>query len=74
MLNCLKFILSRSNNMGLKNKIKAAFKKLQGQAQEALGEITGDNKQKIQGKKKQVEGSAQQSFENLKDRVKKMID
>ncbi|NES02356.1 MAG: CsbD family protein [Okeania sp. SIO2F4] len=47
--------------MGLNNKIKAAFKKLQGQAQEAVGEITGDNKQKIQGKKKQVEASVQQS-------------
>ncbi|MGD1804747.1 CsbD family protein [Dapis sp. BLCC M126] len=60
--------------MGLINKIKAAFKKLQGQSQEALGEITGDNKQKIKGKKKQIEASAQQSVENLKDRVKKMID
>ena len=54
--------------MGLNNKIKAAAKKLAGKAQEALGEITGDNKQKIQGKKKQVEASIQQSVENLKDR------
>ncbi|MGD1702023.1 CsbD family protein [Dapis sp. BLCC M229] len=60
--------------MGLINKIKAAFKKLQGQSQETLGEITGDNKQKIQGKKKQIEASVQQSVENVKDRVKKMID
>ncbi len=60
--------------MGLNNKIKAAAKKLEGKAQEALGEVTGDNKQKIQGKKKQIEASVQQSVENLKDRVKKMID
>ena len=60
--------------MGLNKKIKAAAKKLEGKAQEALGEVTGDNKQKIQGKKKQIEASVQQSVENLKDRVKKMID
>lgn len=60
--------------MGLDDKIKATAKNLEGKAQEALGEFTGDPKQKTEGKKKQAEAEVEHAVENLKDKAKKLID
>ncbi|EAW37025.1 CsbD family protein [Lyngbya sp. PCC 8106] len=60
--------------MSLEDQAKAAAKNIEGKAQEALGAITGDPKQKMEGQKKQAEAKAQQAVENLKDKAKKLID
>lgn len=60
--------------MSLEDRAKAAAKNIEGKAQEALGEITGDPQQKMEGQKKQAEAEVQQTVENLKDQAKKMID
>ncbi|MEL7034762.1 MAG: CsbD family protein [Cyanobacteria bacterium J06592_8] len=60
--------------MSLEDRVKATAKNLEGKAQEALGEITGDPEQKLKGQKKQAEAQVQQSVENLKDKAKKLID
>jgi uncharacterized protein YjbJ (UPF0337 family) len=49
-------------------------KNLEGKAQEAMGEFTGDPKDKAEGKAKQTEAQLQQTVENMKDEVKKKID
>jgi uncharacterized protein YjbJ (UPF0337 family) len=60
--------------MSLEDKMKAAAKNIEGKIQEAVGEVTGDPKQKMEGQKKQAEAEIQQGIENKKDQVKKMID
>ena len=60
--------------MSLEDKIKATAKNLEGKAQEAWGEMTGDPEQKLEGKKKQAEAEVQQAVENLKDKAKKLLD
>ncbi len=60
--------------MSLEDKMKATAKNIEGKLQEAVGEITGDPEQKIEGKEKQAEAQAMHAVENLKDKVKKMID
>lgn len=60
--------------MSLEDKMKATAKNIEGKLQEAVGEITGDPEQKIEGKEKQAEAQAMHAAENLKDKVKKMID
>ncbi|MFY7802134.1 MAG: CsbD family protein [Limnoraphis robusta] len=60
--------------MSLEDKMKAAAKNIEGKIQEAVGEVTGDPKQKMEGQKKQAEAEIQQGIENIKDQVKKMID
>jgi uncharacterized protein YjbJ (UPF0337 family) len=60
--------------MSLEDKMKAAAKNIEGKIQEAVGEVTGDPKQKMEGQKKQAEAEIQHGIENIKDQVKKMID
>lgn len=60
--------------MGLEDKAKAAAKNIEGKAQEALGNVTGDPEDKAEGNAKQVEGQVRQGVEDVKDEVKKKID
>lgn len=60
--------------MGLDDKAKAAAKNIEGKAQEALGNVTGDPEDKAEGNAKQVEGQVRQGVEDVKDEVKKKID
>lgn len=60
--------------MGLDDKAKAAAKNIEGKAQEALGNVTGDPEDKAEGKGKQAEGQVRQGVEDVKDEVKKNID
>lgn len=60
--------------MGLEDKAKAAAKNIEGKAQEALGNVTGDPEDKAEGKAKQAEGQVRQGVEDVKDEVKKKID
>lgn len=60
--------------MSAEDKIKAAAKNIEGKAQEALGNVTGDEADKAAGKAKQAEASARNAVEDGKDAVKKAID
>lgn len=60
--------------MSLEDKAKATAKNIEGKAQEAKGEVTGDPKDKAKGESKQSEAKARHSVENVKDDIKKAID
>jgi uncharacterized protein YjbJ (UPF0337 family) len=60
--------------MSLESRIEATAKNLEGKLQEAVGELTGDQKQKVEGQIKQVEASAMHAKENLKDEAKRLIE
>ncbi len=60
--------------MALEDRAKATAENLEGKAQEALGNVTGDPKDKAQGKAKQVNAQAQHTKEDIKDKVKDAID
>lgn len=60
--------------MALDDKIKAAAKNVEGKAQEALGNATGDPEDQAEGKAKQAEASARNAVEDGKDAVKKAVD
>lgn len=52
------------------NRAEAMTKNIEGKAQEAIGNITGDPKDQIMGKAKQVESQARNTAEDLKDKMK----
>lgn len=60
--------------MAIEDRAEATAKNIEGKAQEAVGEMTGDPQDKAEGKAKQVEASAQQQKENIKDNMKESID
>ncbi|WAL59488.1 CsbD family protein [Thermocoleostomius sinensis] len=60
--------------MSLEERAKATGKNIEGKAQEAWGEVTGDPKDKAAGQAKQVEGQARHAKEDVKDDVKKAVD
>ncbi|OKH18389.1 CsbD family protein [Hydrococcus rivularis NIES-593] len=60
--------------MSTENRVEATFKNVEGKVQEMVGEVTGDPKDKAEGKAKQAEAAARHSVENIKDEVKKSLD
>lgn len=60
--------------MSIEDRAKATAKNIEGKVQEAVGEITGDPQDKIEGKAKQAEAQARHQVENTKDEIKKAID
>ena len=52
------------------NRAKAMTKDLEGKTQETMGNITGDPKDQMMGKAKQVESKVRNSAEDLKDNMK----
>ncbi|HEY9604534.1 MAG TPA: CsbD family protein [Allocoleopsis sp.] len=60
--------------MSTEDRVKATAENIQGKAQEALGNVTGDPKDKAEGQSKQVDAQAQHAKEDIKDEVKKVID
>lgn len=59
--------------MSLDERAKATGKNIEGKAQEAWGEVTGDPKDKAEGRAKQVEGQARHAKEDVKDDVKRNL-
>ena len=55
--------------MSLEERAKATGKNIEGKAQEALGNITGDPKDQADGKGKQAESEVRHSVEDVKDNV-----
>jgi len=51
------------------NRAKAMSKDIEGKTQEAIGNLTGDPKNQMMGKAKQVESQALSAAENLKDKT-----
>lgn len=60
--------------MSLEEKAKAAGKNIEGKAQEALGNVTGDVGDQAEGKAKQAEAAARNAKEDVKDGVKNVVD
>ncbi|PSN17519.1 CsbD family protein [filamentous cyanobacterium CCP5] len=60
--------------MSIEDRIQATAKNIEGKLQEAVGEITGDPKDKAEGKAKQVDAEVAHAKEDLKDEVKQVID
>lgn len=60
--------------MGFQDRAKAAAKNVEGKVQEAVGEVTGNQKQQAEGKAKQVEAQVRNTVEDVKDEVKKIVD
>jgi uncharacterized protein YjbJ (UPF0337 family) len=60
--------------MSIENRLEATAKNIEGKIQEAAGEVTGDPKDKAEGKAKQAEAKVRHSVENVKDDVKRAID
>lgn len=60
--------------MSIEDKAKATAKNIEGKAQEALGNITGDPEDKAEGKGKQAESEVRQGVEDVKDNVKEKLD
>ncbi|MBE9031378.1 CsbD family protein [filamentous cyanobacterium LEGE 11480] len=60
--------------MSIEEKAKATAKNIEGKAQEAVGQVTGDKQDQAEGKAKQAEASTRHAVENAKDAVKDEID
>lgn len=60
--------------MSLDDRIKATAKNVEGKVQEVAGDVTGDPKDKAEGKAKQAEAQARHTVENVKDKAKEIID
>jgi uncharacterized protein YjbJ (UPF0337 family) len=60
--------------MGIEERANATAKNIEGKLQEAAGNVTGDSKDKMQGKAKQVDAEATHAKEDIKDEVKKRLD
>ncbi|OKH30548.1 CsbD family protein [[Phormidium ambiguum] IAM M-71] len=60
--------------MSLENRAKATAQNLEGKAQEAMGNVTGDPQDKAEGKAKQTEAQGRHAVEDLKDKAKDVID
>ena len=52
----------------------ATAKHIEGKIQEAVSEVTGDPKDKIEGQAKQEQASRMHAREDVKDKVKDFID
>jgi len=60
--------------MSLTDRAKAVAKNIEGKVQEALGNMTGDPKDKAKGKAMQAESQVRHAVEYMKDKVKKMLN
>ncbi len=60
--------------MSLEDRAKATGKNIEGKAQEAWGEVTGDPKDKAAGQAKQGEAKVRHAAEDVKDEVKREIN
>jgi uncharacterized protein YjbJ (UPF0337 family) len=60
--------------MSIANRVKATAKNVEGKLQEAVGEVTGNPQDKLEGKSKQSESRILHLVENAKDEIKRVID
>ena len=60
--------------MSIEERVEATAKNIEGKAQEAISEVTGDPKDKAEGQAKQAEASTEHAKEDVKDNLKQRID
>jgi uncharacterized protein YjbJ (UPF0337 family) len=60
--------------MSLEERAKATAKNVEGKVQDAVGKMTGDAGDQVEGKAKQVEAAATHAKEDVKDSVKDKAD
>lgn len=60
--------------MSIEDRAKATAKNIEGAVQETLGNVTGDPKDKAEGKAKQKQAEVSHAVEDAKDAVKDVID
>ncbi|MFQ3612379.1 MAG: CsbD family protein [Cyanobacteriota bacterium] len=60
--------------MSLEKQVEATAKNLEGKIQEAVGELTGDQREKLEGKAKQAEAAARQVVEDTRESIKDVVD
>ncbi|MGL6344197.1 MAG: CsbD family protein [Waterburya sp.] len=60
--------------MSVEDRLKATAKNIEGKIQEAVGEVTGNPQDKVEGQNKQAEAQVRHSVENVKDDIKRAID
>ncbi|MBD1936944.1 CsbD family protein [Microcoleus sp. FACHB-68] len=60
--------------MSIEDRAAATAKNIEGKIQEAVSEVTGDPKDKIEGQVKQEEAANMHAKEDVKDGVKNFID
>lgn len=60
--------------MGIQERAEATAKNVEGKAQEAMGEVTGKQSEKAEGKAKQGKAKATHAKEDVKDKAKEIID
>ncbi len=60
--------------MSLEDKIKAAAKDAEGKVQSAAGELTGDDRMKLEGEAKQIQANAMKAAGDLKDKAANFLD
>jgi uncharacterized protein YjbJ (UPF0337 family) len=60
--------------MSIEDRVKATVKNVEGKIQEAVGEVTGNPEDKIEGQSKQAESKVLHLVENAKDEIKRVID
>jgi uncharacterized protein YjbJ (UPF0337 family) len=60
--------------MSVEDRAKATAKNIEGKIQEAVGEVTGNPEDKLEGQAKQSESRILHLVENAKDDIKRIID
>lgn len=60
--------------MSLGDRAAATGKNIEGKIQEAVGDLTGSMKDKVEGQVKQEQAAAMHAREDLKDKAKEVID
>ncbi|MGF1481547.1 MAG: CsbD family protein [Cyanophyceae cyanobacterium] len=60
--------------MSTEDRAKATAKNIEGKAQEAMSNVTGDPEDKAEGQAKQTEAQAQHAKEDVKDSVKEKLN
>ncbi|MCJ8280883.1 MAG: CsbD family protein [Rivularia sp. ALOHA_DT_140] len=60
--------------MSTENRAKAVASNIEGKAQEAMGEVTGNPEDKAEGQAKQAESKVRHGVENAKDKIKDALD
>lgn len=60
--------------MSIEDRAKAVAKNIEGKAQEALGNMTGDPEDKVEGQAKQDQAAGMHAKEDIKDTAKDIVD
>ena len=60
--------------MSIEKRVEAVAKNVEGKVQEAMSEVTGDPKDKLEGRAKQEDAATMHAQEDVKDKAKNFID